>query len=223
MRSNFVRLTLVLMIMALPAFPGPLEVRIGTLLVCLSCSIALGLRWFLQQVDEVSSRPEIDTPPAPDVPAGQGETVHRLSHQLREVVQQTEDAALEINARVINIIGRARAQLQAVTDVVNGLSCEGDGGFAGLRQDLAPMIESMAAETASLSKDVNSVILSLQFQDLTKQRLEHVIEELQRLHGELELLRVHQEGTRTASRRASMPAVRTGQLEGPRTQGRNDG
>jgi chemotaxis regulatin CheY-phosphate phosphatase CheZ len=222
MRSNFVRLTLVLMIMALPALPGPLEVRIGTLLVCLSCSIALGVRWFLQ-VDEVSSQPEIDTPPAPDVPAGQGETVHRLSRQLREVVQQTEDAALEINARVINIIGRARAQLQAVTDVVNGLSREGDGGFAGLRQDLGPMIESMAAETASLSNDVNSVILSLQFQDLTKQRLEHVIEELQRLHGELELLRVHQEGTRTASRRASMPAVPTGQLEGPRTQGRNDG
>ena len=228
MRSNFARFLLVLTIMAIPVLPGPLMVRLGTLIVCLSCSLALGARWYRRQGAKELARPTVDHAPADRVtalcgPAGQGETVHRLSHQLREVVQLTEEAALEINERVIRIIGRARAQLQSLTDVVSGLARERVESGNGPPRDLLRMIETMAAETASLSKDVNGVILSLQFQDLTKQRLEQVIEELQRLYGELAMLKVHEVGAREASRRPSIPAARTGRPEGSGEQGESDG
>ena len=223
MRSNFTRLTLVLAIMALPALPGPFMVRMGILLVCSSVAIALGVRWFGQHAANEPSRPAIDARAATGRQTGQGAAVHQLSHQLREVVQQTENAALEINERVINIIGRARAQLKAVTEVVNGLARDGNGGGTGAQRELTRVIESLDAEAASLSRDVNGVILSLQFQDLTKQRLEHVIHELHGLHDELELLRSYRGDAHEAASRSQMPDVRNGRPEAPRAQGRNDG
>jgi hypothetical protein len=222
MRSNYTRLALVLVIMALPALPGPFALRMSALAVCAGVALALGVHWLRKQGTADRTGPA----PAPrsggEGRAGQGVTVHQLSQQLREVVQQTESAALEINDRVISIIGRARTQLRTVTEVVNGLAREGNGGSGGQR-DLPRMIEAMEAETASLSRDVNSVILSLQFQDLTKQRLEQVIRELHLLHDELELLRAHRGDGRTPAPRSLTPDAPGGRPEGPEEQGRSDG
>lgn len=221
MRSNLTRLTLVLAIMALPALPEPFVVRMIVLALCGTVALALGGRWFRQGSEEARPATAPEPPSGNGGQAGQGATVHQLSQQLTEVVQQTESAALEINDRVLSIIGRARAQLHAVTAVVNGLTREGNGG--GGQEDLARMIESLEAETASLSSDVNGVILSLQFQDLTKQRLEQVIRELHLLHDELELLRAHRVDAAAAAARTSRPDARSGRPEVRGEQGRSDG
>jgi hypothetical protein len=218
MWSSSSRLALVLAIMAFPSFVEPALVRAGTLLVCLSIAVLLVWKWFVRGPREQRVVPPFDpagrsggTAPRGTLPRGlvaQGETVHRLTHQLREVVQQTEQAALEINGRVINIIGRARKQLQSASAVVQDVAQGRANGGAAREQALAAMIEAMADETAQLSADVNSVIMSLQFQDVTKQRLEHVIEQLQQLRQDLESLKTHPAGgTGTAGGRAGAPAA----------------
>lgn len=47
-------------------------------------------------------------------------------------------------------------------------------------------LDEITAETASLAKDISSIVVSMQFQDITRQRIEHVIEPLMTFKAELE-------------------------------------
>jgi methyl-accepting chemotaxis protein len=47
-------------------------------------------------------------------------------------------------------------------------------------------LDELGAETESLAKDISSIVVSMQFQDITRQRIEHVIEPLLSLKAELE-------------------------------------
>jgi len=206
MRANFLRFAVILAIMALPPFLEQPRMRLGALAACLGLSLTLGLRWYLPKAGGLRQ---------PETRSGavRCDRVHHLSGQLQEVVRQTERAALEINDRVLTIIGRARAQQQTLADAVGGLSRDESAGGQAVTVALAPVIEAMAAETASLSKDVNSVIGSLQFQDLTKQQLERVIHGLQDLRSELAAAELCEAG----------PALAAGGTEGPIEEGRQDG
>lgn len=54
--------------------------------------------------------------------------------------------------------------------------------------DLKKQLDELGAETASLAKDISGIVVSMQFQDITRQRIEHVIEPLAAFKGELEEL-----------------------------------
>lgn len=59
------------------------------------------------------------------------------------------------------------------------------------RMDLAVstakgQLDELAAETGALAKDISGIVISMQFQDMARQRIEHVIEPLLRLKSELE-------------------------------------
>lgn len=47
-------------------------------------------------------------------------------------------------------------------------------------------LNELAAETGALAKDISGIVISMQFQDMARQRIEHVIEPLLRLKSELE-------------------------------------
>lgn len=50
-------------------------------------------------------------------------------------------------------------------------------------------LDGLSVETESLAKDISSIVISMQFQDITRQKIEHVIEPLQSLRSEsMELL-----------------------------------
>jgi methyl-accepting chemotaxis protein len=52
--------------------------------------------------------------------------------------------------------------------------------------DLKKQIDELGAEAASLAKDISGIVVSMQFQDITRQRIEHVIEPLTVFKSELE-------------------------------------
>jgi methyl-accepting chemotaxis protein len=47
-------------------------------------------------------------------------------------------------------------------------------------------LDSLSTETESLAKDISGIVISMQFQDITRQKIEHVIEPLQALSSESE-------------------------------------
>jgi methyl-accepting chemotaxis protein len=52
-------------------------------------------------------------------------------------------------------------------------------------------LDSLSTETESLAKDISGIVISMQFQDITRQKIEHVIEPLQALMAESEgMLRI---------------------------------
>jgi methyl-accepting chemotaxis protein len=51
---------------------------------------------------------------------------------------------------------------------------------------LKDAVLSLVESSRKIGDDIGGIVMSLQFQDITRQRIEHVIEPLQRLHGELE-------------------------------------
>jgi len=114
-----------------------------------------------------------------------------LANQLRVAVQQTEQAVLEISEKFMNIASRARQQLQASSAIVGTLeqgqhagSGSAVGGSAKAEKAISPLAR-LAAETESLGQDINGIITSLQFQDITRQEIEKVIGRMEQFQHEL--------------------------------------
>jgi methyl-accepting chemotaxis protein len=47
-------------------------------------------------------------------------------------------------------------------------------------------LDDLTAQTESLAKDISSIVVSMQFQDITRQRIEHVVEPLLSSKSEME-------------------------------------
>ena len=109
------------------------------------------------------------------------EILPALTEQLRVAVQQTEQAVLEISENFMNVAGRARRQLQATTDIVGTLARDRTRSAEELDATLA----GLSAETEVLGKDINGIITSLQFQDITRQEIEKVIGRMAQFQQEL--------------------------------------
>jgi len=105
----------------------------------------------------------------------------KLTEQLRLAVQQTEQAVLEISANFMNVAGRARRQLQATTDIVGTLARD----RTSKAPDLDAALAGLSAETETLGRDINGIITSLQFQDITRQEIEKVIGRMAQFQQEL--------------------------------------
>ncbi|HEC97595.1 MAG TPA: hypothetical protein ENI58_05470 [Nitrospirae bacterium] len=56
----------------------------------------------------------------------------------------------------------------------------------GVMNDAKNQLNELTVETESLAKDISSIVISMQFQDITRQRIEHVIEPLLSFKSELE-------------------------------------
>ena len=115
-----------------------------------------------------------------------------LADQLRAAVQQTELAVLEISEKFMNIAGRARRQLQATTDLVGSMAQDRqtDSGPDADRtpeaEKFAATLHGLSAETGMLGNDINGIITSLQFQDITRQEIEKVIGRIAQFQQELD-------------------------------------
>jgi len=59
-------------------------------------------------------------------------------------------------------------------------------------------LDSLSTETESLAKDISGIVISMQFQDITRQKIEHVIEPLQALKSESEEMLLTLAGNGTA-------------------------
>ena len=109
------------------------------------------------------------------------EILPELTEQLRAAVQQTEQAVLEISENFMNVAGRARRQLQTTTDIVGTLARD----RTRAAEDLDAALAGLSAETEVLGRDINGIITSLQFQDITRQEIEKVIGRMAQFQQEL--------------------------------------
>lgn len=165
MKFPFRILGLLTGVAVVPVAVEPFALRAALTVLCIGAAAGLAVRW---TGEGVPAAPAAD----PDPP----EATDHLIVEMRGAIEQTEQAVLEIGDRFQAISGRARAQLAGVTAILNRLSEQGVSEGAARER-----IEIVARETAALAEDINRIIVSLQFQDITRQRLERVIGRLQEM------------------------------------------
>lgn len=156
---------------AIPALVEPLGARLAVAAICIGAAAATSGQWMDGQAGFGRRGGASAAGGAPQI------STHQMVEEMRGTIEQTERAVLEIGDRFMAIAGRARAQLGSVTAVMEELAGRGGGGDGRL----TARIDAVARETALLADDVNRIIVSLQFQDITRQRLERVVGQLQEL------------------------------------------
>jgi len=95
-----------------------------------------------------------------------------LTRQITTVIEQTEQAAMELILKIRSISERAQKQA----------AYAGSGGRA---MESVMDVQSQAEELAS---DVSRIVMAMQFQDITKQKLEHVAQPLLQMKTYMESL-----------------------------------
>ncbi|MDY7028866.1 MAG: methyl-accepting chemotaxis protein [Spirochaetota bacterium] len=99
------------------------------------------------------------------------EVVNKIS-ELSETVHRETRESEEISLR----LGReAKTHGQKSVDKINTM-------IAQTRYDL----EKLSAQAEEFARDISSIVMSIQFQDITRQRIEHVIEPLNEFTSDLE-------------------------------------
>ena len=116
-----------------------------------------------------------------------------LVNQLKEVTDHTETAALDMGERFMSIVERARGQSKKASGAFIRFAGNGNGGTAdtlrgidNVMNEVKIQLDELGKETESLARDISSIVISMQFQDITRQRIEHVIEPLFKLKSEME-------------------------------------
>lgn len=95
-----------------------------------------------------------------------------LARQLTTVIEQTECAAVDLTGRIRSISARARRQAA-------DMSRPAGSGRS---------VEQARADAEELAADVSRIVMAMQFQDTTKQKLEHVAQPLVQMKTYMESL-----------------------------------
>ena len=130
--------------------------------------------------------------------AGRGFSV--VADEVRKLSEQTEQAAVKIGSGILAataMIGRELTQALAVADSgaedrqlgeVNAQLGEMGVRFAQTIDYLSQLTASLDSAMAHINSEVMETLGSLQFQDVTRQQIEHVIDALGRFDGHMSVL-----------------------------------
>jgi methyl-accepting chemotaxis protein len=125
----------------------------------------------------------------------QGRGFAVVADEVRKLSDRSNASALEIRKRIATIdtnvqemyaetgqrvseSGRKSEESELV--VVSALNKIDEANHSAAKQ-----LDELTGESESLAKDISGILMSMQFQDITRQRIEHVIEPLQALRTEL--------------------------------------
>ena len=125
----------------------------------------------------------------------QGRGFAVVADEVRKLSDRSNSSALEIRKRIATIdnnikemytetgqriseSGRKSEESELV--VVNALNKIDEANHTATRQ-----LDELTGESESLARDISGILMSMQFQDITRQRIEHVIEPLRVLKTEL--------------------------------------
>lgn len=96
---------------------------------------------------------------------------HKIASDIKGIYSKTRTTTIESNERTKRAEYMARDTLKKIEEIVTEAKKE---------------LNTLTAQTQTLAKDVSSVVVSMQFQDITRQRIEHVIEPLLGLKLDME-------------------------------------
>jgi methyl-accepting chemotaxis protein len=99
--------------------------------------------------------------------------IDKIAADMSAIHEQTEKGAA-VNASKSQDAGRA------VEDALTMLD--------GVMNSAKTRLDELKTETGALASDIGGIVVSMQFQDITRQRIEHVIEPLMQLRQETEQL-----------------------------------
>jgi methyl-accepting chemotaxis protein len=104
------------------------------------------------------------------------------AEEIRKLITKIETDTKEIYKSTEENISRSFAVSTDSASVVDEAMHTIDRNMDAVRTQF----DHLARETESLASDISSIVISMQFQDITRQRIEHVIEPLLNLKTELE-------------------------------------
>jgi methyl-accepting chemotaxis protein len=109
---------------------------------------------------------------------------NKAAEGIRKLISKIELDSKEIYKRSEeNVSLNMTVSMESAT-VVDDTMLKIDGTVDSIRDQL----NFLTGETESLAKDISSVVISMQFQDITRQRIEHVIGPLQAFKSEIEYM-----------------------------------
>jgi methyl-accepting chemotaxis protein len=119
-----------------------------------------------------------------------------VADEVRKLSTRSNDAAEDIRKRVCKV-ERDLKEIYSSTRVRSKDSCRGSSEAETMLKDTFNQLDAqmnhsrdelgrLSCETESLARDIGDIIISMQFQDITRQRIEHVMEPLDRMAREFE-------------------------------------
>ena len=100
-----------------------------------------------------------------------------LIKHLKSVTTKTESASLELGQRLEQISQRAKAQSEEITYLLalrNDAAPDGDSSITELQN----AVGRVNAQAGALVHDIAQIVMSMQFQDFTRQKIEYINEAL---------------------------------------------
>lgn len=124
-------------------------------------------RGFAIVADEVRKLSDRSNAAADDI----RKLISRVETDIKGIYSKTEKSITESSARSLEAETVVNDTLRKIDDVIG---------------EVKKQLDELGAETEFLAKDISSIVISMQFQDITRQRIEHVIEPLMSFKAELE-------------------------------------
>ncbi len=119
-----------------------------------------------------------------------------VADEVRKLSLKSAEAVDEIRRRVLKVEADIRGiyeKTEQNTTATNMLSTEAEtvvhetlGKIDNAMSNTREQITMLTRETESLAQDIGKILVSMQFQDITRQRIEHVIEPLSAVRTEIE-------------------------------------
>lgn len=97
--------------------------------------------------------------------------IAKIETDIKSIYSKTERSISESNTK------SSEAEI-VVEDTLRGID--------NVMNEVKIQLDELGKETESLARDISSIVISMQFQDITRQRIEHVIEPLSKLNAEME-------------------------------------
>jgi methyl-accepting chemotaxis protein len=107
------------------------------------------------------------------------------AYEIRKLIIKVETDTKGVYSKTEKSIAESSVRSSGAEQVVHDALKKIDDVMNEVRNQL----DELGAETASFAKDISSIVISMQFQDITRQRLEHVIGPLLLFKSELEDVR----------------------------------
>ncbi|HET6419947.1 MAG TPA: methyl-accepting chemotaxis protein [Geobacteraceae bacterium] len=126
--------------------------------------------------------------------------VRRLSARSNSAASEIGKLIRAVEAEIAGVCGETQKSTDATEDrsresekIMNDTLGRLNDVMLGAQMEL----DSLSAETESLAGDISGIVISMQFQDITRQKIEHVIEPLHALRAESEeMLRLLEDSSR---------------------------
>lgn len=97
--------------------------------------------------------------------------ITKIETDIKNIYSKTQKSITESNERSLEAEAIVDDTLKKIDNVIS---------------EVKKQLNELGTETESLAKDISNIIISMQFQDITRQRIEHVIEPLMSFKSELE-------------------------------------